>query len=1181
VFDPNNLAGGPNTAPDLCGGGTVTLDQNITISSTAPASAIVGSTYTVNVAASSGLPVALTTSPATVCTVDTSTKVVTFTGKGVCTIFADQAGGTGYNPAAQKTQSFTITGKPQTLNLSTPPSGVTATTAAFTVTATATSGLPVTYSTTSAASVCTVSPAGLVTPVGNGTCVVTANQPGDATTWEPASVATLNIPIGLTPQNITFTSPATTALAGTTATVAAGGGGSGNPVTFSSGSTAICTVAGTTVNFLTAGNCLINAAQAGNAAYAAGSAQQTVVVSRQTQTIAFGAQAGRTYAPAPGNTFALNPVATSPANNVTYSSLTPAVCAISGTTVTMNTAGTCTIAADSAATTVYNAATQATQTITIAKAAQNITITSVAPSAPTVGQTYTVTTTNSAGLPVTLAVSGGACSLTGTTVTFTAAGTCTVTASNASTASYEAGTSAPQTITVANTNHTVTFTSTPPSPAVVGQSYTVSATANPGGLAVTAFSAGASTGCSVAGNVVTFTGIGSCTITASQPARTGYNAADAAQTFAVEGKPQLINFDAGTPDTANAGDPAFTVTATATSGLTPVTFGATAATTASICTVTPAGLVTPVGVGDCVITADRAGDSTWADAPQAQWTVAIGKTAQTITFNAPPTPWTVGVPITLSATASSGLTVAFTVDPSSATVCVVTGTQLTLNTTGACTVNANQAGNATYAGAPQVQQLIKADLLAQTITFGAQPGQTYAPAPNNTFALNPAASATSGLSVTYTSLTTAVCSISGTTVTMLTAGTCTIAADQSGDGTYAAAARVPQDIAIVKANQTISFGTTPPNPALVGANYTVSASANSGLPLTTLTAAGDCTLAGSTVTFAATLAGATGTCTVTATQAGDGNYNPVTVTQPITVSKMAQAIVFSSTPPNPAIVNTTYTVAVAANSGLPLTTLTATGSCNIAGSLVTFSATPGVCTVTATQTGNGSYAPATTVTQTINVASQATQTVSFSSTPPNPALVGATYTVAAYASSGLPLTTLTATGSCGIAGSLVTFSAPPGTCTVTATQAGNATYAAATDTQVITVMGVLATPVITSTPPPPPITAGTTYQMSVTFDPLGGAVTYSVDPASTPGACTTTPTGLVTFGPATTGNCIIGVVQAGSAFYGPVATRQFIPLGLVAAGATGIPTLGQWTLALLVALLALSSPPALRRRAIR
>ena len=80
---------------------------------------------------------------------------------------------------------------------------------------------------------------------------------------------------------------------------------------------------------------------------------------------------------------------------------------------------------------------------------------------------------------------------------------------------------------------------------------------------------------------------------------------------------------------------------------------------------------------------------------------SVGRTAQTITFDNPGTQ-TAGTSLTLSAKASSGAAVTFT----SATpgICTVSGTTATFVTAGACTIDASQAGNSTYAGASQVTQ---------------------------------------------------------------------------------------------------------------------------------------------------------------------------------------------------------------------------------------------------------------------------------------------------------------------------------------------------------------------------------------------------------------------------------------------------------------------------------------------
>jgi hypothetical protein len=74
---------------------------------------------------------------------------------------------------------------------------------------------------------------------------------------------------------------------------------------------------------------------------------------------------------------------------------------------------------------------------------------------------------------------------------------------------------------------------------------------------------------------------------------------------------------------------------------------------------------------------------------------------------------------------------------------------------------------------------------------------------------------------------------------------------------------------------------------------------------------------------------------------------------------------------------------------------------------------------------------------------QAAQTISFTA-PATPAEYGSTFTVAPTASSGLTVT-VTPSGGCTLAGSTVTMTSGTVDCVLTASQAGDANYAAATD----------------------------------------------------------------------------------------------------------------------------------------
>ena len=247
------------------------------------------------------------------------------------------------------------------------------------------------------------------------------------------------------------------------------------------------------------------------------------------------------------------------------------------------------------------------------------------------------------------------------------------------------------------------------------------------------------------------------------------------------------------------------------------------------------------------------------------FTLTVAAAAQTITFVGPAAQTFSATPVPVSATASSGLTVTFT--STTPTICTVSGTNVTMVTVGTCTIAANQAGNTNFAAAPQVTQSFAISQAAQTITFGAQPARGFSASPQ---AINPLATASSGLAVTYSSTTPGVCSVSGSTFTSITLGTCTIAANQAGNANFSAAAPVSQSFTINQGTQTISFGGLS-NQSMGAAPILISATASSGLAVSfasqTLAVCTTSGVNGSTVTILAI-----GTCTIQATQAGNANF---------------------------------------------------------------------------------------------------------------------------------------------------------------------------------------------------------------------------------------------------------------------------------------------------------------------
>jgi hypothetical protein len=150
----------------------------------------------------------------------------------------------------------------------------------------------------------------------------------------------------------------------------------------------------------------------------------------------------------------------------------------------------------------------------------------------------------------------------------------------------------------------------------------------------------------------------------------------------------------------------------------------------------------------------------------------------------------------------------------------------------------------------------------QAITFGALSDNNFGD-PDFTV------SATASSSLTVSFAASGNCSVTGSTVHLIGAGSCTITASQAGDGNYNAAPDVPQSFAIAKAGQTITFaalsGKTFGDP-----DFTVSATASSSLTVS-FGGSGNCSVTGVTVHLASP-----GSCAITASQSGNTNYNAAT-----------------------------------------------------------------------------------------------------------------------------------------------------------------------------------------------------------------------------------------------------------------------------------------------------------------
>ena len=117
---------------------------------------------------------------------------------------------------------------------------------------------------------------------------------------------------------------------------------SGGPITYVSNTPTVCTVSGSTASLLKAGQCSINANQAGGNGYAPATARQIFVIPRQPSQVFFMNPGWQPLDAQPLTLEASSSVADIPP---VLTSKTPTVCTVSGTTLTKVADGLCTVTA--------------------------------------------------------------------------------------------------------------------------------------------------------------------------------------------------------------------------------------------------------------------------------------------------------------------------------------------------------------------------------------------------------------------------------------------------------------------------------------------------------------------------------------------------------------------------------------------------------------------------------------------------------------------------------------------------------------------------------------------------------------------------------------------------------------------------------------------------------------------
>jgi hypothetical protein len=642
-----------------------------------------------------------------------------------------------------------------------------------------------------------------------------------------------------------------------------------------------CSVTGTLVHIKGAGSCTITASQDGDDTFAAAAdVPRTFAIAKANQSVVLGAQAGNNV----GQVKNLTVTSASPASRTVEWSVDNGNCRanlsniLNGVRITSLHAGTCNVTASLPGDANYNAASQ-TQSFTIGKGTQTL---SVSPTQATrrIDQiSHQVTHSWSSGL---------------TSDTFVAenAGPFTVLGTNSAkaiTTSTVSGT----TMTVTSTAHGFT----------AGQAVKISGSNIPAhnGVWIIATSANANT---FTITVPSGTATGGTTGTATVAGGISAGATSGINTTAAH------NLQVGTHVTiAGSSETDYNVSGVITGiGATGFLFtnansdvatgtGGTVTQDLTICS-NAGNEVTVLHTGACKITATQGGNDDWNSASTTV-TKGILKGNQGASTIAPaggggnPRPIADGsfdVTVSLNAATAaatpelraSGLSPGtVSINVADAAVCSVGSTTNNLDGTATATVTplsggtcrvdvSGNAGNDDWATRTAQAAIVTYTITktSQSIDFDSLPDKNIADDP-----FEVSATATSGLDVSFSSLTGSICTVAGTTVTLTgTEGLCTIRASQAGNDYWAAAPNVDRSFEVIDRDpQSIDFPDQTDR-TLGDADFDPGATASSNLEVSysSLTAS-VCTIVDNKVHLVKN-----GTCTVQADQGGDFYFTPAT-----------------------------------------------------------------------------------------------------------------------------------------------------------------------------------------------------------------------------------------------------------------------------------------------------------------
>jgi flagellar motor protein MotB len=546
-------------------------------------------------------------------------------------------------------------------------------------------------------------------------------------------------------------------------------------------------------------------------------------------------------------------------------------------------AGTCTLSATQAGTTNYSAATTVTHSFEINLATQaSFSLTSTT---ATYGANLTLTTSGGSGTgSVTFTKVSGDCSVAGTTLTPTAAGSCVVTASKAADTQY-ASTTDTQTVTINRANQSIPLTLASTT-VIYGQTLTLSGSGGQGTGSIT-FAVSAGT-CSLNGAILTPGDASSlCEVEVTRAQSANYNA--------LTSSPISITIQRATPtvgslvlSTKTYGDAPFTFTAPSADYNSATVAGSWSYASAHTAVVSVNGsTATITGGGTSVITA------TFTPTDAVNFTTASTNATLTVDKAIPTFAWSnvsatyndADLTIVSPAVATTAATGTWSYSSANTSVIAIAGTKfdildagtavITATFTPSNTTNYVSGGTITMTATVDRAQQATLNISSTTGTYGTQ------------LTLTTTGGTTNG-SVTWgaTNGTATGCAISSGKLVTTSAGTCVVTATMAGNGNYYSVSNLGTTVTMERAEQSTLTVTTSSITYRTPVVLQASGGTEGDLSFSVVSAGtAGCSIENDTLSATGN-AGAT--CTVTATRAGTTNYlQKTSSTATITVTPRA------------------------------------------------------------------------------------------------------------------------------------------------------------------------------------------------------------------------------------------------------------------------------------------------------